>query len=267
MSKRFADTSSVRIAFDDLGAAGDGLAFLCLPGWCVNRGFFRPLAEKLAERHRVLALDWRGHGESSAPPGDFGHAELVDDALSVVESSGASSVIPVAQAHGGWVAIELRRRLGARVPAIVAMSFIVLDPPPPFLNTLRALQDPAAWEQAREQLFTMWTSSAPPAVSEIVRREMGAYGFEMWSRGARSIAAEYANHRNPLSALARIAPPPRSLHLYAQPGAPEFLAAQQDFARQNPWFEVRRLDAKSHSLSLEAPDAAAAEIERFIAGS
>jgi pimeloyl-ACP methyl ester carboxylesterase len=264
---KHAEALGVCIAYDDRGIPGRRPAFLCLPGWCVNRGFFAQLADRLAVRNRVLALDWRGHGDSARTSTHFGHAELLEDALAVVEASGADAVIPIGQAHGAWIAIELRRRLGVRVPAIVATSWLVLDPPPPFRGVLEALQDRAHWQKARDQLFSLWTTGAPAEVAERVRHEMGAYDFEMWARAGRSIAAEYARHGNPLRAMATLTPPPRFLHIFSQPRAPEFLAAQESFSRENPWFEVRRLDAVSHFPPLEAPDATATEIERFMAAS
>src|SRR6185503_20570947 len=106
---KHADAAGVRIAWDDRGSASRGPAFLCLPGWCVNRGFFDPLAAQLSARHRVLTLDWRGHGDSDKPTTDFGHARLLDDALAVLDASGADTVVPIAQAHGAWIALELRR--------------------------------------------------------------------------------------------------------------------------------------------------------------
>src|SRR5581483_7236488 len=99
---------------DDLGRGEPAL--LCLNGWCDTRTQFARLAPLLAARRRVLALDWRGHGESERPAGDFGMDALVDDALAVISASGAQRVVPVAVSHSGWVAIELRRRLGARIP-------------------------------------------------------------------------------------------------------------------------------------------------------
>jgi len=47
--------------------------------------------------------------------------------LSVIQASGALSVIPIAQAHGGWLAIELRRRLEQRpfVRALGGGSLVV----------------------------------------------------------------------------------------------------------------------------------------------
>ena len=38
---------------------------------------------------------------------------MVADALAVIEAAGIEQVVPVAASHSGWVAIELRRRLGA----------------------------------------------------------------------------------------------------------------------------------------------------------
>jgi pimeloyl-ACP methyl ester carboxylesterase len=129
--------------------------FACQGGW-LDRGFFAALAERLAARHRVIRLDWRGHGDSSRPPTDFGHEQLADDADAVIEASGVRRVVPVSQAHGGWAAVELRRRLGDRVEAIVASSWLVLDPPLAFVGALEALQDPERGRDAREQLFSMW---------------------------------------------------------------------------------------------------------------
>jgi pimeloyl-ACP methyl ester carboxylesterase len=260
-----ATTSGVRIAYDDWGADQPGPAFICLPGWGVNRGFFSGLAERLASKHRVLTLDWRGHGDSESPSSDFGPAELQADALAVMEASSVQSIIPIGQAHGSWIALELRRRLGVRVPAIVASSWLVFDPPPPFRGVLEALQDEVRWEAARDQLFTMWVGNASANVAQRVRSEMGAYGFDMWARAGRCIAAEYAKHGNPLRAAAALEPPPRMLHVFSQPTSQEFLTAQQSFSREHPWFVARRIDAVSHFPPLEAPEETAVEIERFVA--
>ncbi len=259
------DAHGVRIAYDVLGPSDGGLALLCLPGWGVNRVFFAPLAERLASRHRVVLLDWRGHGESSVPAADFGHAELLEDALAVLDGAGIEAVVPIAQAHGAWIALALARRLGPRVRGIVATSWLVLEPPPAFSGALEALEDPARWQQARDQLLAVWTAGAPAEVVARVQREMGAYGFEMWARAARSIAVEYTRHGYPLRALSALEPPARFLHLFSQPRAPEYLAAQTRFAEENPWFDVERLDAASHFPALEAPDATAAAIARFVA--
>src|SRR5215217_6693012 len=110
----FADSGGIRIYYDDTGEGEPVL--LCLPGWCNDHTIFAPLAERLRSDYRVLAMDWRGHGDSQASDRDFGFPENAVDALAVVEASGAHSVIPVAQGQAPWVTIELRQRLGGHLP-------------------------------------------------------------------------------------------------------------------------------------------------------
>lgn len=260
---RYANTGGIRIAYDDQGPRAD-TAVICLPGWCLNRSFYAPLADRLSARHRVITLDWRGHGDSSRPDTDFGHEELADDAMAVIEASGVGRVVSLSQAHPSWAAIELRRRLGDRVEKLIMSSWLVLDPPPPFLAALQALQDPLRWPEGREQLFSMWLAGAPKGVDEEVREEMGAYDFDMWARAANAVKADFARHGNPLRALGELDPTPDVLHLFSQPRDPDFLAAQETFSAANPWFSVKRLGGVSHFPPLELPDVTAAEIERFI---
>jgi pimeloyl-ACP methyl ester carboxylesterase len=252
----------VVIAYDDAGASSTAL--LCMPGWCIERSIFAPLLERTRNGRRVLALDWRGHGDSAKPHGDFGAAALLDDAIAVVEASGAERVIPVAQAHAGWIAVELARRLGERVPAVVATSWMMFAPPPPFAGMLAALQDGAQWSAIRDKLVGMWTEGGPPHVVDAIESMAFRYGAEMWGRAGREIAASFAGHPTATAALARLDPIPSVLHLYAQPRAPEYLAAHETFARDHAWFRFRRLEGATHFPSLETPDAVLAAIEAVL---
>ena len=263
---------SVSIAFDDLGpatgnsAGGTEPALLLLPGWCTNRSVFRPLAEELAKKRRTLVLDWAGHGESDAASGDFGEQQLVAQALGVIEASKVGRVIPVTISHAGWVALELRRRLGERVPGLVFLDWIVSEAPPPFLDIISGMQS-AEWKKAVEQVFGMWLHGVTdPAVIRFVRQEMGAYPGHMWSRAGREISAAYAAHGSPLAAAAKLSPPVPTLHLYGQPDDPGYLAFQQGFAAQHPWFQVRKLTAKSHFPTLESPGEIAEAVDSFATG-
>jgi pimeloyl-ACP methyl ester carboxylesterase len=250
-----------RISYDDQGRGEPAL--LLMPGWCGSRSVFDALAARSAARRRTLALDWRGHGRSEVPAGDFGASALLDDARSVIEASGAERVVPVALSHAGWIAIELRRALGSRVARLVLLDWI-LEPPPPFLGALQSLQNPALWQETRERLFSMWIHGVDsPELSRYVRRDMGSYGFDMWSRAGREIHSAYAKAGSPLRALSAVNPPVPVLHLYAQPDDPGYLAMQESFRAANPWFHVRKLQARSHFPLLEAPDEVATAIERF----
>ena len=254
-------SQGVRIQYNDLGRGSPAL--LCLPGWCENKTTFARLSHACARAHRVIALDWRGHGKSAASDGDFGQAELVQDALAVIRASGVGPVLPVAVAHAGWVALELRRRLGERVPRLVLLDWILSEPPAPFRAVLGALQERERWLETRGQLFRSWIAGCDLAhVARHIREEMGSYGFEMWARAAREIERAY-HGGPPLEVLARLEPSLPTLHLYSQPRDAGYLAFQQEFARKHPWFRVQRLDARSHFPALETPEAVAAAILEF----
>jgi pimeloyl-ACP methyl ester carboxylesterase len=257
-------SNGVRISYDDQGEGAPAL--LLLPGWCVSRKVFADLPRVAAPRRRVLALDWRGHGESEVAPASFGAEELVEDAIAVIEASGARSVVPVALAHAGWVAIELRRRLGDRIAKLVLIDWLVREAPPPFLHVLEAIQSPDRWSDARNLLFSIWLRGVDDdELKCFIPSDMGAYGFEMWARAGREIEAAYRRWGSPLAALAALEAKLPVLHLYAQPDEPGYLAAQQSFAADNPWYSVVKLDARSHFPMFEVAQEMSAEIERFIA--
>jgi pimeloyl-ACP methyl ester carboxylesterase len=261
------DARDVQISYDDEGAGGPTL--LCLTGWCGDRTVFGPLAERLADQRRTITLDWRGHGRSSRDVGDFGSAELLDDALRVIERAGVDEVVPLALSHAGWVALELRRRLGPeRVPGIVLLDWMVLGPPPGFADALRGLQEPDGWEQVRGALFDMWTTGVESSAVLDYVASMAEYGFADWARAGREIAASFAAESTPLTVLDAIAAggqPCPTLHAYALPRDPELLVAQQAYAAHHPWFQVRRVDARSHFPMLEVPQQMAVLIDEFVA--
>lgn len=251
-----------RIRFDELGQGEPTLLFL--PGWCTSRAVFAPLVPRLASRHRVLSVDLRGHGQSEQGGKDFTSGTLLDDVLAVLKASGAQRVIPVALSHAGWFALELRRRLGERIAGLVLLDWIVLEPPPPFLDALKGLQS-EAWQQSRDALFGMWLQGVDsPEVIRFVREDMGSFNGDMWKRAAREISSAYAREGYPLRALSALVPPMPTVHLYSQPEDPGYLMAQQSFASEHPWFQVFKLNARSHFPTLEVPEEVVAHIEQFL---
>jgi pimeloyl-ACP methyl ester carboxylesterase len=260
------EADGLKISYDDRGSGEPAL--LCLTGWCSSKARYDHLVPLLAQKRRTLAFDWRGHGDSQRDVGDFGEEAMVADALGVIEAAGIEQVVPVAASHSGWVAIELLRRLGPqRVPGIVHMDWMVIEPSEPYMALLHAMATPEGWTEARETLFTIWRagSDAPEirAVIDAMRDQDG----EMWMRSGREISAAYGRNGSPLQTYERMDPPPAGvLHLYGQPEAPAFYEAQQEFAEQHPWFRVERLAAQTHFAMVETANEAAAAIEAFVAG-
>jgi hypothetical protein len=163
------------------------------------------------------------------------------------------------------VAIELRRRMPDRVPALVHLDWMVTEPPERYMAVLRGLQTRDGWPEARDTLFRIWRADVrEPPIDEAIA-VMNRHGEDMWMRSGRVIESSYVEHGSPLRTLAALDPPPPALHVYGQPPADEYLAAQRAFAAEHPWFGVKRLDGvRSHFAMLEAPEAVAAAIEAFV---
>ena len=258
-----APARTLGLGVDDLGQGEPAL--LLLTGWCSSRARWAKAAPLLAAHRRVVSFEWRGHGESRPATGDFGTAEMVQDALSVIDAAGLETVIPCSASHSGWVAIELRRRLGERVPAIVHLDWMVQEPSSAYMDLISELQDPDRWPHARDTLFDIWRagddSEAITSAIEVMRRQ----DADMWMRSGREIEASYRRAGSPLRALSALPTVPTVKHLYGQPPTPEYLEAQQRFAEEHDWYSVHRLDARTHFSMIEAPSEVAREIERTAA--
>ena len=209
----------------------------------------------------------RGHGQSEQGGEDFTSGTLLDDVLAVLKASGAQRVIPVALSHAGWFALELPRALGQRIAGLVLLDWIVLEPPPPFLDALKGLQS-AAWQQSRDALFGMWLQGVDsPEAIRFVREDMGSFSGDMWKRAAlgyfQCLCSGGLSASSPLRAGASMP----TVHLYSQPEAPPGVLDGAAVLRLgSPWFQVFKLDARSHFPTLEVPGEVVPHIERFLSG-
>jgi len=259
-------TTESRLGDFGLGCDDRGVgepALVLLTGWCSSRGRWRHALPLLAAHRRVISFDYRGHGDSRAAPADYGTSGMVEDALAVIAAAGADRVIPCAASHSGWVAIELARRLGERVPAIVHLDWLLTEPSPPYMALLSELQSPERWPGARDTLFEIWRAGDESAEIREALGVMSRQGAEMWMRSGREIAGAYRRGGSPLKALGALSPLRRVLHVYGQPRSDEYLKVQRRFAAEHDWFAVRRLDARTHFSMIEAPEAVASAIEEL----
>jgi hypothetical protein len=63
------------------------------------------------------------------------------------------------------------------------------------------LDDPGRWRQGLDNLLAGWLVGAPDEVAGWTRRETGSYGFDMWSRAARAVTADYGQYGSPCARL------------------------------------------------------------------
>ncbi|HEX2576284.1 MAG TPA: alpha/beta hydrolase [Aquihabitans sp.] len=106
---RVPSTDDVTLELHDLGGDGPSLLIAHATGFCA--GAYRPFAAALAVRFHVWALDFRAHGDATAPAdGDMTWRGMADDVLAVAAAIGDGPLVGVGHSMGGacLMAAELR---------------------------------------------------------------------------------------------------------------------------------------------------------------
>jgi 3-oxoadipate enol-lactonase len=92
-------------------ATGSAPPVLLLHGWTVSADLnFLALYGELAARHRVIALDHRGHGRGMRSRTAFSLEDCADDAAALLDELGLGPVIVVGFSMGGAIAMLLHHR-------------------------------------------------------------------------------------------------------------------------------------------------------------
>ncbi len=80
---------------------------LCLHGLASNALWWDPIGDLLAPRHRVVAVDLRGHGLSDRPERGYGFSDVATDLESLLRQLGLHRPVAVGHSWGASVALEL----------------------------------------------------------------------------------------------------------------------------------------------------------------
>ena len=110
-----------RLHYLDYG--GDGTTMICMHGVIGNAWNWDAVASGIGGRRRVLALDYRGYGESQwSPSQDYRTSDHVADLAALVESLGEDTVDLMGSSWGGLVAIQYAAENPGRVGRIVVVD-------------------------------------------------------------------------------------------------------------------------------------------------
>lgn len=102
--------------------AGEGPPLLLLHGWPQHWWMWKGVIPALAESHRVICADLRGHGWTDAPPWGYEKERLASDTLALLDALELESVGMMGHDWGGWVGYLLCLRAPERIERFLALN-------------------------------------------------------------------------------------------------------------------------------------------------
>ncbi|HET9476715.1 MAG TPA: alpha/beta hydrolase [Dehalococcoidia bacterium] len=235
----------VNLAYLDIGAGDPPLLFI--HGWCCDRSYWRDQLLEFQGRHRTVAVDLRGHGDSDKPDQDYTIAGFVDDMAWLSERIGLERPVIVGHSMGGVIGLNLVRKHPGLARGLVMVDSPVVPLPDAFRATEAAifagLNSPAYVDVAKGFVGNvMFRADSDPTLKQTIVDGMALAPQRVMLTALRDV----------LSA-ANMAPGPISVPaLFAR--ATTATASAGEITARYPGLRVEEFDA-AHFLQMEKPDA------------
>lgn len=144
----------IALHYLESGAGANPIVFI--HPWGGDHSYFAAQIDHFAKRHRVIAIDLRGHGQSDKPDGDYTVESFAEDLEWLLQQLGVAQPILVGNSIGGVIALELAKRVPVRAVACldstVAPPAGVMDSFRPLTQALRSPHWQAAARAVNEKL-------------------------------------------------------------------------------------------------------------------
>lgn len=150
-----ATRDGVTLRYVETGAGEPTILFL--HGWCCSNEHFRYQVPHFAPKHRVVALDQRGHGLSDKPDQDYTIGGFVEDAAWLIRELGLDRPVIVGHSMGGCIALNF-----AHKHPELTRGVVLIDSP--------IFPLPDALAPVAEQMFAGFQSPAYVQVAESFSR-------------------------------------------------------------------------------------------------
>lgn len=213
---------------------------------------------QLVSRHRLIAIDLRGHGASGKPwlrEAYAGHLPWARDVRAVVDALQLSAPVIVGWSFGGFVAMDYVREYGPQAVTALLLtgSHGGLLPRPTGVPPIYVGDLDAAIGNARQ--FMRLMSVKPVSAADI---ERGEFSHVMMPAYVRNAMAGKRLDNADLLATHEV----RTLLLLGEKDGSLPAVQIRDALRSNPRIEVQILEGVGHSAFLEEP----ARFNRELAG-
>lgn len=260
---RYLQRPDGRLAYDD---QGQGRLLVAVPGLGDLRQTYRLLTPLLvAAGYRVVTLDPRGQGESSAQWPTYAPMALSDDISALIEHLGGSPAVVISNSYSGGAAVWTAVQTPARVSALVLISPFVRDPKVTAMQRLLLkVMFGGPWKiNAWLMYFGSLFKGGKPADDVAYRARVSANLREPGRYAA--LQSMLGETRAPIEArLAEVRVPTLVLMGRADPDFPD-PAGEANFIAGALHGDVVMLDGTGHYPQVERPKVTAEAILSFMA--
>lgn len=261
--ERLATRDGTGLAYTLYGPPKSGRRIALIHSLAMDRGFWRPVAERLARDASVLVYDCRGHGASDKPAGPYSVRQFADDLADLMTRIGWDSAVIGGASMGGTVALAFAIAYPARVKALGLID----------TTSWYGAEAPQQWaeraERARTQGLgsmvefqtTRWFGDAfrakradvvAESVATFLANDVAAYGACCTMLGAADLRAETKKLGMPATVIV-------GEEDYATPGA-----MSEALHRELAASSLIVLPRARHLTPLECPDEIAAALDALI---
>jgi lipase len=252
------------LARHEWGGAGSP-ALVCLHGVTSHGRHFAPLAERLADRFQVIALDLRGHAGSTWDPPWHLEQHVAD----VLASAPVERCVWLGHSFGGRIAYELAAAAPERVERLVLLDPAIWIPPHVGLGAAENARRDRSYVSFEEGIDRRYEESAlTTAPRELVELELRAHllpdddGRFRYRYCQSAVVAAYGEMTRKPPPFERVRVP--TLVVLGETSyLPYDALLEPHAAALGDLLEVVRIPA-GHTLLWDALDETAAAVERFL---
>jgi pimeloyl-ACP methyl ester carboxylesterase len=154
--------------------SGDGPNVVLLHGWMCHRGFWKEQIRFLSKAYRVLALDFRGHGESEVTKEGHSIEQYSEDVYRVTQELGLKTFVLVGHSMGGMVAQHFSISHPESVSGLVLVTTIAADVEGRLISKRIEAEAPyGGFRKAFLKFFDGWFGeTSDPSIVRWVREQM-----------------------------------------------------------------------------------------------
>jgi pimeloyl-ACP methyl ester carboxylesterase len=254
-----AQINGIELAYRDVGA---GQPILFIHAFPLNGAMWERQTAEFAPRHRLLAPDLRGFGESARGSGAASLDQHADDLAALLDQLGLDKVIVAGLSMGGYISFALWRRHRARIAALV-------------LADTRAGADTEEGKQGREKNARLAEEQGSGAIADQMLPKLLSAGAPAALRDEARRMIEANDRAGVAAALRAMAARPDSTSLLASIDVPTLVIVGAEDALTPPseaqaMFEaipgcrLAEIPGAGHLSNLEAPEAFNSALDEFL---